>query len=221
VHKSNSSAVRFVAGAGAVIMAAAITGIGLLAREKPHPAPAPTNSGAMHPGNQKTLFPINIRTVSGAPQVQSGLTNFHGQNVSVACSTCHSTTTPNRQLRSSAELDQFHQGLTFNHGTLNCLSCHNESNYDTLRLADGSDIEFQNVMQLCAQCHGPQARDYRNGSHGGMNGFWDLTKGPRTRNNCVNCHNPHAPQYPVVMPVFQPVPPKAATDKHNPASPSH
>lgn len=135
----------------------------------------------------------------------TGLTNFHGHAVKVACATCHSTTKANPKLRSSEELDEFHQGLKFQHGTLSCLSCHNENNYDTLRLADNTTVEFTDVMQLCSQCHGPQARDYKNGSHGGMNGFWDLTKGPRTRNNCVQCHNPHAPQYPTVMPVFQPV----------------
>jgi hypothetical protein len=54
------------------------------------------------------------------------------------------------------------------------------------------------AMTLCAQCHGPQFRDYQNGSHGGMNGHWDLSRGPRLRNHCVDCHDPHVPQ---VLPV--------------------
>jgi nitrate reductase cytochrome c-type subunit len=57
---------------------------------------------------------------------------------------------------------------------------------------------------LCAQCHGPQARDFQHGAHGGMTGYWDLSKGPRRRNSCIDCHDPHAPKYPAVMPVFPP-----------------
>jgi len=60
------------------------------------------------------------------------------------------------------------------------------------------------VMTLCSQCHGPQRRDYNMGLHGGMNGYWDLTKGGRTRNTCINCHDPHAPAFPLVMPVLPP-----------------
>ena len=37
-----------------------------------------------------------------------------------------------------------------------------------------------------------------------MNGHWDLTKGGRLRNNCVNCHDPHHPAYPLVQPVLPP-----------------
>jgi hypothetical protein len=55
-------------------------------------------------------------------------------------------------------------------------------------------------MRLCAQCHGPQYRDYQNGAHGGMTGNWDLSKGGRVRNNCIDCHDPHAPRYPTVTP---------------------
>jgi hypothetical protein len=59
-------------------------------------------------------------------------------------------------------------------------------------------------MTLCAQCHGPQFRDYQHGAHGGMSGFWDLSKGGRTRNNCIDCHDPHAPKYPTVTPARGP-----------------
>jgi hypothetical protein len=60
------------------------------------------------------------------------------------------------------------------------------------------------VMDLCGQCHGPQARDYAHGAHGGMTGYWDLSRGPRERNNCIDCHDPHAPAFPKVRPVFAP-----------------
>ena len=85
-----------------------------------------------------------------------------------------------------------------------CLSCHNSEDYDALKLADGSRVEFTEVMTLCAQCHGPETRDYEHGAHGGMNGFWDLTRGPRTKNNCVDCHNPHSPAFLPMQPTFKP-----------------
>jgi formate-dependent nitrite reductase cytochrome c552 subunit len=167
------------------------------------------------------LHPEVIKRPAGTPKVATGLTNFHGQPVMVACSSCHATTTPNIDTRATIELDEFHQGLKYVHGNLTCLSCHNAKNYDTLRLADSRSVEFPNVMTLCSQCHGPQRRDYDMGLHGGMNGHWDLARGGRTRNTCINCHDPHAPAFPLVMPVFPPrdrisVPakPKATPAKH-------
>lgn len=153
-----------------------------------------------------TNHPVHIRRSVETPRIATGETDMHGRPITVACSTCHSSTRPNPALRDAQLLREFHQGMTFSHGTISCLSCHNATDYDTLRLADGSSVAFENTMQLCAQCHGPQARDYRNGSHGGMSGHWDLKRGARFRNHCLDCHDPHAPQYPLVMPVFPPVP---------------
>ena len=76
--------------------------------------------------------------------------------------------------------------------------------YDSLKLADGTRVEFTEVMTLCAQCHGQQMKDYEHGAHGGMNGYWDRSRGPQTKNNCVDCHNPHAPQFPKMQPTFKP-----------------
>ena len=73
---------------------------------------------------------------------------------------------------------------------------------------------MREAMQLCAQCHGPQTRDYRRGSHGGMQGYWDLSRGDRVRNHCVDCHDPHAPAFPR----FTPLPPPR--DRFPPAPPS-
>jgi formate-dependent nitrite reductase cytochrome c552 subunit len=151
----------------------------------------------------------------------TGLTNFHGQPVFAACSTCHTTTKPNLDTSRTEDLDQFHQGLNYNHGNLTCLSCHNSTDYDSLRLADTRPVAFADSMTLCSQCHGPQRRDYDMGLHGGMNGYWDLTRGGRTRNTCINCHDPHAPAFPLVLPVLPPrdrvsVPPATQTEVHHP-----
>ena len=139
------------------------------------------------------------------PKVSAGVTDYHGQAVGVACMTCHTTRSPNLEAgRAGAVPAEFHQKLVYAHGGQSCLSCHNSQDYDALRLADGRKLAFADAQKLCQQCHGPQTRDYLHGSHGGMTGYWDKTKGTRTRRTCTDCHDPHAPAYPAWMPVFAP-----------------
>lgn len=149
-------------------------------------------------------FSVEIRKPSGPPRVATGQNDAHGNSVTVACSTCHTTRQPNHQNKAVKDLNEFHGGMAFSHGAVSCLSCHNSNDYDSLKLADGSRVEFTDVMTMCAQCHGPQMNDYLHGAHGGMNGHWDLTRGPQTKNNCIDCHNPHAPQFPKMQPTFKP-----------------
>jgi hypothetical protein len=169
-----------------------------------------SNSKASVPGSTAVisrpaeLFPVEIRQPAGAPMVFTGTSNFLGEPVMVSCATCHTTTQPNFETRWTNDLHQFHQGLQIAHGGLSCLSCHNAGDYDQLRLADSRSLAFSDSMTLCSQCHGSQRRDYDIGLHGGMTGHWDLTRGGRTRNTCVDCHDPHAPAFPRVMPVLAP-----------------
>ena len=150
------------------------------------------------------MHTTTIHTPMAPPAVETGEVDTHGRPILANCTTCHATRPPNVRTDRGDQLTEFHLGLTMQHGALTCLSCHNSDNYEQLRLADGRPLEFPHVMQLCAQCHGPQYRDYQHGAHGGMNGYWDLSRGPRYRNNCIDCHNPHAPQYPKVRPVLRP-----------------
>jgi formate-dependent nitrite reductase cytochrome c552 subunit len=141
----------------------------------------------------------------GPPVVNTGSVDAAGRPVTISCGTCHTTNAPNPQARLGTDLTRFHQGLKSAHGNLACVACHNPAEgYGSLRLADGASLPYPEVMQLCAQCHGPQYRDYQHGSHGGMTGHWDLTRGGRLRNNCVDCHDPHAPKYPTVRPADGP-----------------
>jgi formate-dependent nitrite reductase cytochrome c552 subunit len=149
-------------------------------------------------------FPVEIRKPSGPPRVVTAVKDAHGGLVTVACTSCHTARPPNHENRSVKEMDEFHGGMAFSHGTVSCLSCHNSNDYDSLKLADGRRVEFTSVMTLCAQCHGPQMKDYEHGVHGGMTGHWDLTRGPRQKNNCVDCHHPHTPQFPKMQPTFKP-----------------
>lgn len=173
----------------------------------------------------KAPYKVDIHAGPSTPVVMARNATIAGNPAAVACSTCHTTRTPDLTIKSGAALKEFHQGLTYKHGELSCLSCHNADNYDTLRRADGSSLTYENTMQLCAQCHGPHYRDYSHGSHGGMMGYWDLSRGPRERNTCTDCHDAHAPLYPRVRPVFPPrdrgARQQAERDTHAHHAPSH
>lgn len=147
-----------------------------------------------------SLHPVHIRQPDGPPRMDVGRVDHRGQAVTVACSTCHAVREPDRSTSSTADLDEAHHGLAVAHGGQSCLSCHHPEDYDSLRLADGRRLPFTDVMTLCGQCHGTQLRDYRHGAHGGMTGYWDLTRGPRERNNCTDCHDPHAPAFTGMIP---------------------
>lgn len=116
-----------------------------------------------------------------------------GELASIECATCHG-------LARESKPASIHAALGVAHGDLTCDMCHTRGDRSALHLADGREVPFERAMDLCAQCHGPQTRDYNKGSHGGMSGYWDLTRGPRVRNDCTNCHDPHRPAYPVVDP---------------------
>ncbi|MFG0331313.1 MAG: hypothetical protein ACF8PN_15610 [Phycisphaerales bacterium] len=152
-----------------------------------------------------SVHPVTINAPDGPPRLNLAAKDEQGRPMSIACSTCHTIKASDPTNATKADLDEFHQGLTIAHGGLSCLSCHNADDYDTLRLADGRSVPYPEVMTMCAQCHGPQMRDYRHGAHGGMSGYWDLSRGPRVRNNCIDCHDPHAPAFPEMYPTFKPI----------------
>ena len=126
--------------------------------------------------------------------------------VGVPCATCHDLfrDAPPPLPTRAEDLGGPHAGLRFAHGALACRSCHEPSRYDGLRLATGEVLPMTEAVQLCRQCHGPQARDYDHGSHGGMRGHWDLSRGPRERNHCVDCHDPHSPAWGQFLPAPPP-----------------
>jgi hypothetical protein len=81
---------------------------------------------------------VEIHPGPETPVVLARHATTAGNLAAVACSTCHTTRQPNLETRSGAALQEFHQGLTYRHGDLSCLSCHHAANYDTLRRADGT-----------------------------------------------------------------------------------
>jgi hypothetical protein len=143
-----------------------------------------------------------------APAYLTGLVtgehDMQNEPVTVRCATCHALLSKRPALPTSAAgAAGPHAQLRLQHGELHCAACHDGVAVDSLRLADGRALALVDAIELCSQCHGPQARDYRHGAHGGMRGYWDLSRGPRQRNTCVSCHDPHEPAYPS----YRPAPP--------------
>lgn len=181
----------------AALLAAALSLVGCGAEDAEPDAKSAT------PAEAAALHPVLLRPVPGAPRVH--VVRPEGGVEAVACATCHAVKAPAADQRGGPSLDAFHRGLEMAHGALTCLSCHDATDYDRLRLADGRPLRFEDVMQLCSQCHGPQARDHAAGLHGGMSGYWDRTRGPQVRNQCTHCHAPHAPAFPRMQPGFKPI----------------
>lgn len=157
-----------------------------------------------HSISTNRLHPVLVNRPDGPPRIDTGMLDGLGRAVSVSCASCHANMEPDFSTRSSEQLQEFHQGLHFDHGGMTCLTCHNANNSNALRMADGRELPYQNVQDMCAQCHAPQARDFERGAHGGMTGYWDRTRGPQIRKNCIDCHDPHAPAFPHMVPTFKP-----------------
>ena len=172
--------------------------LGLWLRSEVREVPAPEGAAE---AAEAPLHPEVIRRTGGTPTVAVRATP-DAEPVEVACANCHSLRPDAARVQDAADLDDFHQGLRFEHGNLSCQACHNMDNHDTLRLSDGTAVPFTEVLRVCSQCHPEKAVAYAHGAHGGMNGHWDRTQGPRLRNSCVHCHHPHTPAYPT----FQPAP---------------
>ncbi|MCB9558295.1 MAG: hypothetical protein H6707_19415 [Deltaproteobacteria bacterium] len=116
------------------------------------------------------------------------------------CTECHETTEkPNTTRR---ELTEEHESIKLEHGPRKwCFSCHNPTDRDKLRLADGELIPFTVSYRLCGQCHGPKLREWRVGIHGKRTGYWN---GKKRYLLCAHCHNPHSPHFKPIKPLPPP-----------------
>jgi hypothetical protein len=121
------------------------------------------------------------------------------------CSSCHDPEIPvNTKER---KLKLAHQEVVLNHGTEHrwCLDCHDAADRDSLHLASGEKVPFEESYRLCGQCHGEKFRDWRAGVHGRRTGNWD---GEKQYLLCVHCHNSHAPKFKPLKPESAPIPPR-------------
>ena len=91
-----------------------------------------------------------------------------------------------------------HEGIVLKHGHNNrCFNCHHPDSdkYGSFVDHDGSVIPFEHVELLCAKCHGPHYRAWKQGSHGQRTGHWDPKLGTQTTARCNACHDPHYPYF--------------------------
>ena len=196
---------RRIAGLAAPALAAGLVlAASVEIRRPPAAPPAPGPSRIRPVPSYPPPGVVEIRRRDRDPTVSAPAPDGGGGRVEVACASCHGSRPPSPRTRASADLDLFHQGLDVAHGGLACVACHAAPAYDALHLASGERVAYPDAQRLCAQCHGPQHRDYTHGSHGGMNGYWDLTRGGRIRNGCLDCHDAHAPRFPILTPARGP-----------------
>ena len=120
------------------------------------------------------------------------------------CSDCHADMEVNLERR---QLEEMHGDVLLNHGPIDrwCFDCHNPDDRDSLRLANGTLIGFDESYRLCGQCHGTIFRDWREGIHGRREGYWN---GAKSYQLCAHCHNPHAPRFQPIAPLPPPVRPQ-------------
>jgi len=121
------------------------------------------------------------------------------------CSECHGSVDLSA---GAAPLKGEHAGIqaAFDHGAnTRCLNCHHEGDRGQYVDHDGSPIPAAEVARLCGKCHGTIYRNWELGVHGRQNGYWDTSRGKRTRLLCIQCHDPHDP-------AFKPMRPDPAPD---------
>ncbi len=156
------------------------------------------------PAPSASVFPVTIHQPPRLVSIETGGVDARGEPQRAPCVTCHSMREKTTVPTSTTEMREFHVGMTFSHGGLTCASCHRGGQPPMLGLADGRSVPTSEAMQLCAQCHGPQYRGYQRSAHGGGRGHWDLSRGPREKNHCVDCHDPHVPKFQPSTPVLPP-----------------
>ena len=120
------------------------------------------------------------------------------------CTDCHGEMEVNSERR---QLEEMHDDIQLDHGPEDrwCFDCHNPEDRDSLRLANGTLIDFDESYRLCGQCHGTIFRDWREGIHGRREGYWN---GAKSYQLCAHCHNPHAPKFQAIEPLPPPVRPQ-------------
>lgn len=166
---------------------------------KPPAAAAPPENGAQQ------LNWLDTTPVRGlAKQLRLERTGF-----TYRCNECHKDfKTPVRSNNPAGE----HTHIKLNHGEdLGCLACHHPNMRESYVDHEGREIAQNQPVLLCAKCHGTIYRDWKEGVHGRMNGFWDIRQGASTKLICIQCHDPHQPAFKALAPM---PPPESAGSQH-------
>ena len=108
------------------------------------------------------------------------------------CTKCHEKLKP-FGIKETGE--KTHKNLTFQHmeEIRECTFCHSIIDPDRLHLLNGERITYDQVPDLCGQCHGERFNEWNMGLHGEESGTWN---GPRSSLSCTECHRAHSPRFP-------------------------
>ena len=117
------------------------------------------------------------------------------------CQRCHKV--PLAQIKHDGKdgKPKAHWNLKLKHATdavMTCNTCHDPANLNQLKTLTNKAISLNQSAQLCSQCHSKQATDWAGGAHGKRLAGWAP---PRVSKTCVECHNPHQPQWDKRAPV--------------------
>jgi len=127
------------------------------------------------------------------------------------CTQCHEKPLP-AAAATQVEERTMHLDIEMQHaesGIMQCTTCHNAEQPDTLQFGGDKPVGMDHAYQLCNACHFQQARDWAGGAHGKRLAGW---RGKRVVMNCTGCHDPHHPAFDVRWPAATPsIPRKADT----------
>jgi len=173
---------------------------GLLAHaSRAQTGPQPGNAGQ----SAQATGPARAAPGSGAPQERVEVPPPPFSDGIFPCSGCHAGLPVNPTRR---ELTDMHADIVFTHDAQHrwCLDCHDATDRDSLHLAGGDRVPFDESYRLCGQCHGEKLRDWQAGVHGRRTGDWN---GHKKYLLCAHCHNPHQPRFRALQPNPAPKPP--------------
>jgi len=122
------------------------------------------------------------------------------------CQDCHQDL-PTKNGDDKAGLEE-HTQVSFKHGGLRCLDCHDSEDRDTLRTVGQRRVSFSNMEEMCGGCHAADYRDWKQGIHGKLLGSWN---GAQWGLRCMECHDVHKPKPMTLRP--EP-PPHPRTEAH-------
>lgn len=161
----------------------------------------------------RALKSVSMLRVDGVGRPDFYTTKRTDQMVQYPCGSCHQKALPEPE-RDRISQRWSHLNIQFVHGQsmgMDCRTCHDYAQMQSLRLQDGSETDFDHSYLLCQQCHFQQARDWAGGAHGKRLAGW---RGMRVIKVCTDCHNPHDPAFGQRVPMRGPTIPRSGSGTH-------